>query len=62
MLEAKRTGKKVTVTDETTATSTTVANPNGTLTTHVTPGRSASGVPGHGTGRTPPLSVPLMVG
>ncbi|QMU18698.1 DNRLRE domain-containing protein [Streptomyces pristinaespiralis] len=36
--EARRTGKKVEVTDETTATTHTVANPDGTLTTELTTG------------------------
>ncbi|GAA5207667.1 DNRLRE domain-containing protein [Streptomyces thinghirensis] len=36
--QAKRTGKKVVVTDETTATTYTVANPDGTLTTELTTG------------------------
>ncbi|MFD7548930.1 DNRLRE domain-containing protein [Streptomyces sp. NPDC059816] len=36
--EAKKTGKKVAIQDETTATSYTVANPDGTLTTELTPG------------------------
>ncbi|MFB4420171.1 DNRLRE domain-containing protein [Streptomyces sp. QL37] len=38
ILEAKKTGKKVVVTDETTETSYTVANPQGTLTTELTAG------------------------
>nr|WP_246212653.1 DNRLRE domain-containing protein [Streptomyces abyssomicinicus] len=38
LLEARRTGEKVTATDETTADSITVANPDGTLTTEMTPG------------------------
>ncbi|MBC2906993.1 DNRLRE domain-containing protein [Streptomyces sp. PSKA01] len=38
ILEAKKTGKKVVAPDETTATSYTVANPDGTLTTELTPG------------------------
>ncbi|NEE09809.1 hypothetical protein G3M58_25590, partial [Streptomyces sp. SID7499] len=38
MLEAKKTGKKVVATDETTATSYTVANTDGTLTTELTSG------------------------
>ncbi|MGW0928633.1 DNRLRE domain-containing protein [Streptomyces sp. NPDC002644] len=38
VLKAESTGEKVTVTDETTADSITVANPDGTLTTHMTPG------------------------
>ncbi|MFF9759164.1 MULTISPECIES: DNRLRE domain-containing protein [Streptomyces] len=38
ILQAKETGKKVVVTDETTADSVTVANPDGTLTTEMTPG------------------------
>ncbi|GAA2275495.1 hypothetical protein GCM10010415_48830 [Streptomyces atrovirens] len=38
ILQAKETGKKVVVTDETTADSITVANPDGTLTTEMTPG------------------------
>ncbi|CAL9400119.1 DNRLRE domain-containing protein [Streptomyces sp. enrichment culture] len=37
-LEARKTGKKVVATDETTATSYTVANPDGTLTTELTSG------------------------
>ncbi|GGU44001.1 DNRLRE domain-containing protein [Streptomyces violascens] len=36
--EAKQTGKKVVVTDDTTATTLTFANPDGTLTTETTPG------------------------
>ncbi|MFE4415883.1 DNRLRE domain-containing protein [Streptomyces sp. NPDC056821] len=38
ILEAKKTGKKVVASDETTATSLTVANPDGTLTTEMNPG------------------------
>ncbi|MFD4863514.1 DNRLRE domain-containing protein [Streptomyces atratus] len=38
ILEAKKTGKKVVVTDETTETTYTVANPDGTLTTELTSG------------------------